>query len=250
MSTVRVYDLPTRVFHWSFAALFATAYGVANLVDDESARFAWHMLAGLLLGVAVVLRLLWGLVGSRHARWSDLRLAPRELAGYLKGVVGGGGRLWAGHNPASSWAAAAMLAMALGMVATGIAMATGAPHWVKEVHEVVANLFLAVVLLHLAGLAVHVLRHRDALPRSMVDGRKRGLPDGTAAVPGHAVAGVLVLAVLIGSAVQLARAYDPATRRLDLFGARLVLGENEGAAGTDGAREANGHEDDEARGDD
>ena len=92
MSTVRVYDLPTRVFHWSFAGLFATAYAIANLVDDESARFAWHMLAGLLMGVAVLLRVAWGVVGTRHARWSDLSLDPRQLAAYLKGVVAGGGR--------------------------------------------------------------------------------------------------------------------------------------------------------------
>lgn len=114
MSTVRVYDLPTRVFHWSFAGLFATAYAIANLVDDDSARFAWHMLAGVLMGVAVLLRLAWGMVGTRHARWSDLSLDPRQLAAYLKGVVAGGGRRWAGHNPASSWAALAMVGMALG----------------------------------------------------------------------------------------------------------------------------------------
>ena len=67
MSTVRVYDLPTRVFHWSFAGLFATAYAIANLVDDDSARFAWHMLAGVMLGVAVLLRLAWGMVGAGTA---------------------------------------------------------------------------------------------------------------------------------------------------------------------------------------
>lgn len=226
MNAVRVYDLPTRVFHWSFAALFVGAYAIANLVDDESARFAWHMLAGLLLALAVLLRLVWGVVGTRHARWSDLRLDPRQLAGYLKGVVAGGGRRWAGHNPASSWAALAMLALALGLAGTGLAMAAGAaPGWVEDVHELAANAFLAVALLHVAGLVVHVLRHRDGLPLSMLSGRKRDLPAGEASVPARPVAAVLLLAVLVLAGGSLANGYQPATRTLDLLGTRLVLGE-------------------------
>ena len=198
MSTVRVYDLPTRVFHWSFAGLFATAYAIANLVDDDSARFAWHMLAGLLMGVAVLLRVAWGVVGTRHARWSDLSLDPRQLAAYLKGVVAGGGRRWAGHNPASSWAALAMVGMALGMAGSGLAMAAGvAPEWVEEAHELVANTFLAVALLHVAGLLLHALRHRDGLPASMVTGRKRDLAAEVAPVPARGVAALTVGAHLI-----------------------------------------------------
>lgn len=228
MNTVRVYDLPTRVFHWCLAALFVGAYAIANLVDEESSRFAWHMLAGMALGVAVLLRLLWGLIGTRHARWSDLTLAPRQLAAYLKGVVAGGGRRWVGHNPASSWIALSMLALALALGASGTAMALGvAPEWVEETHELMANGFLALVLLHLAGLAVHVLRHRDGLPLSMLSGRKRDLPAGTRDVPARGVAAVLALAVLAGTGVQLLRGYDPAAGTLELFGARLVLGENE-----------------------
>lgn len=251
MKTVRVYDLPTRVFHWSFAALFVGAYATANLVDDESARFAWHMLAGLVLGVAVLLRLAWGVVGTRHARWSDLSLHPRQLLGYLKGVVAGGGRRWVGHNPASSWAALSMVAMAIAMGASGLAMASGAaPEWVEEVHELIANLFLAVVLLHLTGLAVHALRYRDGLPLSMLGGRKRGMPDTEQAVPPRRMAAVVMLAVLAGTGVQLVRAYHPASGTLDLFGTQWVLGEDggesrsgDGAAGNYGV--ANHGEDDE-----
>ena len=237
MSTVRVYDLPTRVFHWSFAGLFATAYAIANLVDDDSARFAWHMLAGLLMGVAVLLRVAWGVVGTRHARWSDLSLDPRQLAAYLKGVVAGGGRRWAGHNPASSWAALAMVGMALGMAGSGLAMAAGvAPEWVEEAHELVANTFLAVALLH-------ALRHRDGLPASMVTGRKRDLAAEVAPVPARGVAALLMLGVLASAGVGLAQSYDPATRSLDLFGTRLVLGEDGGEAYGAGA-EGEDHDDD------
>lgn len=253
MKPVRVYDLPTRVFHWFFAALFIGAYAIANLVDDESSRFAWHMLAGMALGVAVSLRLLWGFVGTRHARWSDLTLDPRQLAGYLKGIVSGGGRRWAGHNPASSWAALSMMALALALGASGVAMSIGiAPEWVEEAHELMANVFLAVVLLHLAGLVVHVLRHRDALPLSMLSGRKRDLPAGTQDVPARAAVAALVLVVLLGSGVQLLRRYDPANGTIDLFGARLALGESrEEPRNPSGPGEAGvGHENDHERAED
>lgn len=246
MSTVRVYDLPTRVFHACFAALFVTAYAIANLVDDESSRFAWHMLAGMTLGVAVLVRLIWGLVGTRHARLSDLTLSPRQLAGYLKGVVSGGGRRWAGHNPASSWAALAMTGLALALGASGLAMATGvAPDWVEEAHELMANLFLAVMLLHLAGLAVHVLRYRDALPLAMLNGRKRDLPAGTQGVPSRAVAAVLVLAVIAGTGGLLWRGYDPVSGTLGLLSIRLDLreGEHERGRGSGTGDAAGEHED-------
>ena len=253
MNAVRIYDLPTRVFHWSFAVLFAGAYAIANLVDDESARFAWHMLAGLLLGVAVVLRLVWGVIGTRHARLSDLRLDPRQLAGYLKGVVTGGGRRWAGHNPASSWAALAMVTLALGLVGTGLAMASGAaPEWVEEIHELIANTFLAVALLHVAGLAVHVLRHRDGLPLSMLSGRKRDLPADEPEVPARPVIAFLMLAVLAVAGGLLIHGYQPATGTLNLFGTRLVLGEDGGDGGaTHPTRgDAGEHGEDQAHDDD
>lgn len=247
MTTVRVYDLPTRVFHLSFAGLFVTAYAIANSVDDESARFAWHMLAGLMLGVAVLLRLAWGVVGTRHARWSDLSLDPRQLLSYLQGVVAGGGRTWAGHNPASSWAAVAMISLALGMGLSGIAMATGAAEWVEDVHELLANVFLAMALMHVAGVAVHGLRHRDALRTSMLTGCKRHLPVDSAPVPARPFVALLVLAVLAGAGVQLARAYDPATRTLELFGARLALGENEGGTHPAGSEQGGADHGDEHR---
>ena len=250
MRPVRVYDLPPRVFHWCFAALFVAAYAVANLVDDESSRFAWHMLAGAMLGVAVLVRLVWGVVGTRHARLSDLTLDPRQLAAYLKAVVAGGGRRWVGHNPASSWAALSMMALALALGASGVAMAAGsAPEWVEEAHELMANAFLAIVLLHVAGLLAHGLRHREALPLSMLSGRKRDLPAGTPDVPARGAMALLVLALVAGSGVQLSGLYDPDNGTLDLFGTRLALGENQRESPDDGeqGKTAGGRKDDDGR---
>src|SRR6478735_8324850 len=112
---VLVYDTPTRLFHWLFAGFFLTAFAIANLVDDESTRFSLHMLSGLGMVFVVLLRLAWSLVGTRHARLTDLALDPRQLLGYFKGLFAKGSRRWMGHNPASSWAAVVMVALAMGL---------------------------------------------------------------------------------------------------------------------------------------
>lgn len=227
MRQVPVYDLPTRLFHWLFAGFFITAFAISNLVDDESARFSLHMLAGLGMVFVVVLRLLWSIVGTRHARLTDLALAPPQLIAYFKGMFSGGGRRWTGHNPASSWAAVAMVGLALGLGITGYLMATGGENdSIKEVHELMANAFLVVVLLHLGGIVLHVLRHRDRLETSMVTGRKQALSGDQEAVRAVPVAGLAFLVLTGLFMAYLLQHYDAPARTLDLFGTTLQLGEN------------------------
>ena len=234
MSQVRVYDLPTRLFHWLFAGFFITAFAISNLVDDESARFSLHMLAGLGMLFVLLLRLAWSFVGTRHARLADLSLSPKALIGYLKGMFSTSQR-WIGHNPASSWAAVAMAGLALGLGVTGISMALGGESdALEEVHELLANAFLAVVLLHLAGVAVHVLRYRDHLPAAMVTGNKRGLAADVQPVRAAPVAGLAFVALTGLFSAYLLQHYDAQARTLALFGSTLQLGENEHAKTQDG----------------
>lgn len=228
MNAIRVYDWPTRLFHWLFAGFFITAFAIANLVDDDSARFSLHMLAGLGMVFVVLLRLAWSTVGTRHARLGDLTLAPKQLGAYLKSIVAGGGRQWAGHNPASSWAAVAMVGLALGLGTTGWLMATGAGgDALEEAHELMANAFLAVVLLHVGGVLLHMLRHHDRLAASMVTGTKQLLDHATQPVRSRPLAGLafgVLAAVFVGHVVQN---YDAQARTLDLFGTTMQLGEGE-----------------------
>lgn len=228
MRPLLVYDLPTRLFHWMFAGFFITAFAIANLVDDDSARFSLHMLAGLGMVCVIALRLIWSLVGTRHARLGDLALNPMQLVAYFKGMFSSGSRRWIGHNPASSWAAVAMVSLGLGLGITGYLMATGAgSDWIEETHEVMANAFLVIVLLHVAGVVAHVLRHRDRMESSMITGRKQVSIDNQESVPARPVAGlafVLVTAIFMG---YLSQHYDAQARTLDLFGTTLQLGEGE-----------------------
>lgn len=74
MKTTKVYDLPTRIFHWLFAATFVGAFFIAKVIDDDSPSYVFHMLLGLVLVLTVALRVVWGVVGSRYARFSSLSL--------------------------------------------------------------------------------------------------------------------------------------------------------------------------------
>jgi cytochrome b len=228
MRQALVYDLPTRFFHWLFAGFFVTAFAIANLVDDESARFSLHMLAGLGMVFVLVLRLAWSVVGTRHARLGDLALNPAALFAYFKGMFSTDSRRWAGHNPASSWAAVAMALLASGLGLTGYLMATGGENdALKDVHELMANAFLVVVLLHLGGLLVHALKHRDRLPAAMVTGRKDARAVDEPAEHAAPVAGLAFLAFTGLFLAYLVQHYDAQARTLDLFGSTLQLGENE-----------------------
>lgn len=228
MRQVLVYDLPTRLFHWLFAGFFITAFAIANLIDDDSARFSLHMLAGLGMSFVIVLRLIWSLVGTRHARLTDLALNPKQLIGYLNGMFSGNRRRWIGHNPASSWAAVAMVGLALGLGATGYLMTIGVGiSWLQDAHELMANALLAVVLLHIGGVAAHVLRHRDHLETSMVTGRKQTLASDqrpVRSVPAAGMAFVVLTGLFMGYLLQH---YDAQARTLDLFGTTMQMGEDE-----------------------
>ncbi|MCX7041618.1 MAG: cytochrome b/b6 domain-containing protein [Gammaproteobacteria bacterium] len=245
MRQVLVYDFPTRVFHWLFAGFFVTAFAISNLVDDESARFSLHMLAGMGMVFVVVLRIVWSLVGTQHARLTDLVLNPMQLVAYFKGMFTGGSRRWLGHNPASSWAAVVMIGLALGLGTTGYLMATGGENdAIKEVHELMANAFLVVALLHIAGVVLHVLKHRDHLEGAMVTGRKQALSDDQQSVSAVPVAGwalIVLTGLFMGYLVQH---YDAQARTLDLFGTTLQLGENESDGGNETGTEREQHDDD------
>jgi cytochrome b len=228
MRKVLVYDLPTRFFHWLFAGFFITAYAIANLVDDDSARFSLHMLAGLGMVFVIVLRVLWSVVGTRHARPGDLALNPVQLFAYFKGMFSSGSQRWIGHNPASSWAAVTMVGLGIGLGVTGYLMATGSEGgWLRETHEFMANAFLAVVLLHLAGVAAHVLRHRDHLETSMITGSKQVHAEDQQPVRALPLAGLAFILLTAGFMGYLLQHYDAQARSLNLFGTTLQLGESE-----------------------
>ena len=110
-STVRVWDPLVRVFHWSLVVAFVVAY----LSSEEGE--ALHLVAGYAVLALVAVRLVWGFVGTRHARFSDFVYPPRAVLAYLRGVASGDPPHYRGHNPAGGWM---VLALLLGLIAISV----------------------------------------------------------------------------------------------------------------------------------
>lgn len=241
MNRQLVYDLPTRIFHWLFASLFLTGFAIAKLVEDDSPWFNYHSMAGLVLGFLVLMRIGWGLTGSRHAQFRNFALNPADLVSYFKGILSGSKTRWAGHNPATSWAAVLMMSMALGLAVSGYLMTSGSDkETFEDVHELLANGFIVTVILHVAGIVLHTLRHKEMIGRSMVDGKKNDVPADQVIPSARSAAGVVLLGLVVVFVLQLVRNYDSQNGTLRFFGTTLQLGENEGEAGEE--RGLKGHE--------
>ena len=191
---VRVWDLPVRVFHWGLAASFAGAY----LIAETKGLRPYHAMLGYTMLGLIAFRLAWGFLGPRYARFASFLYRPREALGYLRGLPRGAGGEYVGHNPAGSWAVYAIMILA---VLTGVAgfmtynRIGGEP--VEEFHEIVANLWLVVVGLHVAGVIVSSLAHRTNLARAMVTGYKRVATD-VAGVRSFRTLGIGLAAAVLG----------------------------------------------------
>ncbi|WJW74303.1 cytochrome b/b6 domain-containing protein [Thiohalobacter sp. IOR34] len=112
---IRVWDAPLRLFHWALAASFTLAW---LLRSDQTLHL--HLLAGYLFSALLLFRLLWGVIGGRHARFRDFLYGPGAVLDYLKALLRGRARRHPGHNPAGSWAVFAMLGLGILIGITGL----------------------------------------------------------------------------------------------------------------------------------
>lgn len=228
MKKTSVYDWPTRLFHWLFAFLFLVAFIIAETVDDDSSLFSYHMLAGLTIVFLIILRIVWGFIGSTYARFSSFKLKPAELFQYVKDAIMAKTKRYLGHNPASSHAALIMFISAIGLAVTGVLMTSDLEtDFYEEIHEILANVFLVAVIAHLVGIVFHHLKHRDVLWSSMMDGKKKALRHKVGITNMKPVAGILFIIVTSLWFGYLGAQYDRNTQTLDLFGTELTLGEEE-----------------------
>ena len=167
---VKVWDPFVRLFHWSLVAGFALAW----LSAEESRSL--HEYLGYAVAGLVLARVLWGFVGSRHARFSDFLRPPRAVLAYLGDIARRREARYLGHNPAGAAMIVALLVAIGGTALSGWLYTTDrfwGVEWVEEAHELLAHLTLALVALHVAGVALASRRHAENLVRAMIDGRKR-----------------------------------------------------------------------------
>lgn len=195
---IKVWDLFVRVFHWALVAAFAVAY----VTEDEA--MALHVWAGYLVGGLVVARVVWGFVGPTHARFSDFVCGPFKAWRYLIDLFRFRARRHIGHSPAGGAMALMLMAGCLVTVWTGMELyaaeegkgplAWEAPAIVaqaladdddqedresgeggvwEELHEALAHLTFLLVLVHIGGVILASIVHRENLTRAMITGWKR-----------------------------------------------------------------------------
>ncbi len=173
-SKVLIWDLPLRVFHWSLALAFAGAYALG-----ESERWRnVHVALGYAAVGLICFRLVWGLAGTRYARFRSFAFTPAEAWRYLSNLLQGRPAHYVGHNPAGSWAIFGLLALGL---------ATGLSGWLlygsiggealEDAHEFLANAWFALVVAHVVAVIASSILHRENLPRTMLTGYRRASPE-------------------------------------------------------------------------
>lgn len=225
MNVILIWDIPTRLFHWAFAGSLTAAMAIGFLVDDDSPLFQSHMLFGLIAVFLLVLRIVMGIAGSRHARFASYPLRPREVVAYLAAAVFSKTRRYAGNNPGSASAAVLMFLLVPALLVSGIGWGG---ETLEEAHETLAWALLAVVVLHLAGIAWHTIRHRENIAASMVTGKKKGVPEDAI----HSARPLLGMGLLLVAAAWCAALFAnhdvrSASVRIPVIGVSMQLGENE-----------------------
>lgn len=169
--TVKVWDPLVRLFHWSLAACIFGAF----LVEEGDTAHRW--LGYTALGL-ITFRVLWGLVGSRHARFSDWVRGPRAVASYVRERLAGRSRRGLGHNPAAAWMFLVLIAGVAAVGLTGWMQTLDAywgVEWLEELHETLAYGLLTLVGIHVLAAIVESVHYRENLIAAMVHGRKRAL---------------------------------------------------------------------------
>ena len=192
MNDIKVWDLFVRIFHWTIVVCFFIAY----ITEDE---VMWlHELAGYTILVFVIARVLWGVVGTRFARFSNFIYKPSTVKQYFKDSLHFKSKRYLGHNPVGGVMVILLLVMLVltswsGMEAEGTSLFAdntfnieivksaiadddhengGSEVW-EEIHEFFANATLFLVFLHVAGVIFSSIVHGENLVRSMITGRKR-----------------------------------------------------------------------------
>ncbi|MEO6983974.1 MAG: cytochrome b/b6 domain-containing protein [Paralcaligenes sp.] len=168
-ASVAVWDIFIRVFHWSLVAAFASAY----LSSDAGAIHHWfgYVVIGLISA-----RLIWGVVGSKYARFANFVPSPSRFTTYMQDILASREPRYLGHNPAGGAMIVTLLLM-LGVTGFTGWLLTTDMFWGSDImaglHAVCANTVLALIGVHLAGVALASWRTRENLVKAMFTGRKR-----------------------------------------------------------------------------
>lgn len=206
MQRILIWDVPTRLFHWTLAVSFALAW----LTTESDQWLSVHVFLGYLMIALIGFRAVWGLVGTHYARFSSFWFGPRAAWAYLRTVFIGNAERHVGHNPTGSLAIYLLLLLTLvvgvsgyftlggeeqqGVVSTWISLGQG--RTLKKLHELSAWVMLLMVIGHVIGVVVESLLHHENLAHAMLTGSKLADVGAPLAHPRWGVAALLLVLML------------------------------------------------------
>jgi len=169
ITSVKVWDWPVRVFHWTLAASVIGAYATG---ESEGFERLHHTLGWVAAGL-IAFRVVWGLVGTRYARFSEFVRGPEQVWSYIKSLRSSEPQHFVGHNPVGAVAVILLMGLtALSVYSGWLALAEDAAEWLEEAHEIAANTLVPVVLVHVIGVLWSSRTHGENLLKAMLTGRK------------------------------------------------------------------------------
>lgn len=191
---ILVWDAPVRVFHWLSVLSFAGAY-----LSAESERWRLvHVTLGYTLVGLIAFRLIWGVVGTRYARFGNFVRGPSAVMRYVRSMLQRQPEHHIGHNPAGALAIVALLALGGLIGVTGWASYNEVGgEWISELHDLAANAMLALVGVHIAAVVLSSRMHGENLVRAMVTGYKTGALQDSARSARWLIALLIIAAVAV-----------------------------------------------------
>lgn len=169
-----VWDFPVRVFHWSLVLCFAGAW----LTAESEYWKLWHIAFGYSMGALILFRLVWGVLGTRYARFSQFVKGPSAIKAYFMSYLSSQPKHYVGHNPAGALAILAIISVIILTVVSGYASYEEiGGEWLSDIHEAAASGLMGIVLIHIAAIIVTSVLHKENLAKAMITGRKIVTPD-------------------------------------------------------------------------
>lgn len=215
---LRVWDLPTRLFHWALVLLLGISW-----FTGSNGLWEWHALSGYLLAGLLLFRLIWGILGSQTARFGDFLRGPRTVLAYLADLFGGRASTWHGHNPAGGIMVVLLLLVVAVQVGSGLfasddILFEGPLHQfassalaadLTRLHHLNFDILLGLAGLHvLAVLGYRFLKKQDLI-LPMITGRARMPLAGPEKRRANQWLGLAVLAAALALAVLFLRSLEP-----------------------------------------
>lgn len=188
--SILVWDIPTRVFHWLLVICFAGAW-----LTSESERLQMiHYAFGYSACALVIFRVVWGFIGTRYARFTQFLRGPAEMMSHAKGLLSSNSHNTVGHNPVGGIVMVGLMLLILLIGLTGyFSVKEFLGDLIGEAHEAIASLALAIVVIHIAAAIIMSLLQKENLVRSMVTGKKQGLPEQAIRFPLYLIGTLLIL---------------------------------------------------------